>query len=204
MLRFSAGVVLSVVLAGTAAGCGSDDDGSSPDASASSSTAEATATASASTGGPEQTQAWADDLCGAVTTWKTELSTATSQLADRSNLTVDGAKAALSSMSSSTESFVDQLQDLGPPGTEAGEQAQQSLTTLTDTLDQQQKTIASTLDGVSNPRQLAAALPAISVSLTTMGTALSSTASVLTSLNGADELHQAFQASSQCQTAGIG
>ena len=205
MRSFRAGLAVGVVVAVLAAGCGSDDGGSSsPDRSPSASTTGATATASASSGGPEQTQAWADDLCGAVTTWKTELSTATSQLADRSNLTVQGAKAALSSMSASTASFADQLRHLGSPGTEAGEQAQQSLTSLTDTLEQQRKAIGSTLDGVSTPRQLVAALPTISTSLTTMATALSATVSQLTSLNGADELQHAFQTSSQCQTAGIG
>ena len=203
MLRICAAVAPLVVVV-LAAGCGSDDDGSSSaEPSPSTSSAAATATTSTSSPGSEQTQAWADNLCGAVTMWKTDLSTATSQLSDRSNLTVEGAKAALSSISASTASFVDQLQDLGSPGTDAGEQAQQSLTTLTDTLEQQQKAIGNTLDGVSNARQLAAALPSISMSLTTMGTALSSTAGYLSSLDGADELHQAFKASSQCQTAGI-
>jgi hypothetical protein len=203
MVRFRAGVALGVVVVVLAAGCGSSDDSGSS-GSSSTSSAAASPTASASSGGPEQTQAWADDLCGAVTTWKTELSTATAQLADRSNLTVEGAKAALSSMSASTASFVDQLRALGPPGTEAGEQVQTSLTTLADTLQDQQKAIGDTLAGVTSPSQLVAALPTLSVSLTAMGTALSSAVGQLRSVDASEELHQAFRASSQCQTAGIG
>jgi len=106
-------------------------------------------------------------------------------------------------MVTATTTFASDLRDLGTPNTQAGDEAQQQLTDLGDTLEEQQDVIADTLAGVTTARQLAAALPALQKALATMSTAFTTTAQSLSGLDGADELKQSFESSSACQSAGI-
>ncbi|WP_344046292.1 hypothetical protein [Nocardioides panacihumi] len=191
MRRACAALATAVLL--LSAGCGSDDNGAASSASSPSS----------STSGSAGTEAWANNLCTAAATWKGQLDSATAQLRDTANLSANGLRSSLSTMVTATSSFASDLRDLGMPDTQAGDQAQQDLSDLGDTLDEQQQVIADTLAGVTTARQLAAALPALQKAITTMGTAFAATAQSLSGLDGADELKQSFESSSACQTAGI-
>lgn len=192
-MRRTCAVLATAVLL-LSAGCGSDDNGASGSASSS---------PSSSPSGSGRTKAWADDLCTAASTWKAQLNGATAQLRDTANLSANGLKSSLSTMVTATSSFASDLRDLGVPDTQAGDQAQQELSDLGDTLEEQQDVIADTLAGVTTARQLAAALPTLQKAVTTMGTAFTTTAQSLSGLDGADELRQSFESSSACQTAGI-
>jgi hypothetical protein len=194
MHRRGAGLAITAVVLVAVAGCGSSSD----DSSSAPSSASTSATASA------QTVAWADQLCSAASTWKGQLSTATSRLGDTANLSVNGVRSSLTSMATATGDFADDLRSLGSPGTQAGDQAQQDLSDLGDSLDAQQQKISDTLAGVTTARQLVSALPALTTSLSAMGAAFGSTADQLSTLDGGAELEAAFQASTACQEVGIG
>ena len=101
------GAALVAALALIAAGCGGDSE---PEVSAS-------------------TQ-WAGDLCTAVSTWKSSISTIASTLAG--NPTKDGLESAASDAQDSTETLIDTVKGLGSPGTESGDQAKSTVESLAE------------------------------------------------------------------------
>jgi hypothetical protein len=199
MHRLGARLVVPALVLVAVAGCGSDDSSSSAGSSAPSpSSASTPATAN------DQTQQWADHLCSAAATWKGQLSSATKSLADTANLSVNGVKSSLSTMASATADFADDLRGLGSPGTQAGDEAQQALTDLGDTLDAQRERMSTALAGVTTARQLVSAVPVLTMSLSAMGSAFTATAQQLATIDGADELRSAFSSSVDCSAVGLG
>ena len=85
-----------------AAGCGGSDDETDSE--------------------PDPTAAWASDFCSAVTTWTDELQGITSQFTDTSNLSEEGIQSAADDVKSSTQTLVDDLEGLGAPPTDSGDE----------------------------------------------------------------------------------
>lgn len=161
-----------------AAGCGgSDGESSSSDASPASE--------------------WADGLCSAISTWTSSIASIGDSIKggdiSRESLTgaVDDAKSA-------TETFTSDLDSLGRPDTDAGQQAKESIDQLSSELKDEVATIEEELDGASGITGIIAAIPAITTALSNMGTQVGTAISGLESVDAKGELESAFENASSC------
>ena len=163
-----------VVLVSLAAGCGGDSDDT-----------EAAAT-------------WADDLCGSLTTWKDSIDSVVNEL--KQNPTRDQLETATSDTKDATDTLVDDLKGLGKPDTEAGDQAKQTVDTLTTQVEDGVDTVEQAVDDASGASGM---LNAISVASSTHATLLQQITAAVEKLRGLDpgsELESAVQDSSSCQS----
>ena len=165
---------LVAALALVAAGCGGDSE---PEVSAS-------------------TQ-WAGDLCTAVATWKSSISTIASTLAG--NPTKDGLESAASDAQDSTETLIDTVKGLGSPGTESGDQAKSTVESLADSLQSDVDTIQTAVEDVSGVQGLLTAVSTVSGAVANMTSELSSSLTELQSVENVDnELKQSFSEAESC------
>lgn len=167
---------LVVAMTAVAAGCGGDDDSD----------------ASAATD-------WAGSVCTALTTWKDSLTSAASSLQGGS-ISVDALKSAVGDIEDATETLADDLEGLGRPDTEAGQQAQETVETLAGQLSDGADTIEDAVDDVSGVQGVVAAASTVTKTLTTMGTQVASAFSQLEGLEGSQELKDAFSEADSCSS----
>lgn len=146
------------------------------------------------------TEAWADDVCSTVSDWTGAVEDAQTTLSDPANLSANDVRGALESVSTATTAFVNDLQDIGPPDTEAGEQAGAQLATLSDQLQEQADVVTRTLNQPSaSLQELLAQVSTVTKALSTMVTDSVAAVDNIRQLDGADELERAFQDSQTCQ-----
>ena len=167
-------LVIAVLCASFAAGCGGDDGGS--DASATE---------------------WADDVCSAISTW-TESVAATAQSLRAADPGEDELRDAVDDFESSTSDFVDELRGLGAPETEAGEQAQESLDQLADDVDEHVSEMKRAVDDVSGVSGILEAVTVIGAGLSALGSQVSAAIASLEDLDAGGELEQAFRDADSC------
>ncbi len=168
--------LLLAFVAFAAVGCGGDDE-------------------STSTTGADE---WAAGFCSAVTSWTDELQTIGDEITDPSSLDADTLKDAGESVNSATETFIEDVQALGSPDTESGEEVRSSLDTLTDTLEAERADIEEAANGVSGLTDLPAAISTIGTSLTAMGTAFQTALEAIEDADVGEELETAFEDSDAC------
>lgn len=168
-------IVIGLLAVAFATGCGGDSGGGS---------------------GSSATQ-WADDVCSSIATWTGSISTAADSLRD-GNLTEDKLRTAVEDIKSATNDFADEVQALGPPDTDAGEQAQESLEALADDLEENTAKIDKALENASSPSEAVAALTIVTGALSTMGSRLSATFTELERLDAGGELEDAFKDAESC------
>src|SRR4051794_18745199 len=82
-----------------------------------------------------KTTQWADSLCSAMTTWTDSLGDATSSL-QSNGISRASIQSAVEDAKSATQTFVDDLKNLGSPGTQAGADAQDAIDELAADLDE--------------------------------------------------------------------
>lgn len=157
-----------------AAGCGGDDT---------------TATSA--------TTEWAGGVCTALVTWKDAVAGAGESL-QGGNLSADGLKGAAGDVEEATRTLADDLKGLGRPDTQAGQEAQDTITTLADDLAGEADTIASAVDNASGVGEVLQAASTVSSTLVTMGQQVGSAVSQLEGLDGAQELKDAFAEADSC------
>ena len=174
MYRWLAWVVVALLAAFLASGCGGGKD-------------ENSATA------------WADDVCSAATTWRDSITSAADSLKG-GNLSEDGLTSAVDDIQSATSDFVDDVRGLGKPDTESGEHAKESLDQLADEADKNLSTIQSAVDDASGVSGLVQAVTAIGTALSTMASQVSSTVAELKQLDAGGELEAAFNEADSCKT----
>ena len=166
MLRGSGFAVVALVVAALAAGCGGDDEDSNA--------------------------AWADDVCGSVSSWVDSVREA----ADSVTQGEGGVDDAVDDVKSATEQLDDDLSGLEPP--EAAEQVQDTLEQLLDRLRSGVRTIEDAVDNASGGQALAA-LSTIGATISTMSEAVQSAFDDLRDADTGDTLRQAFEDSDDCQ-----
>jgi hypothetical protein len=140
---------------------------------------------------------WANDLCGAFTTWEGAIRTSASDL--QSNPSKDGLQTFADDADQATGDFVDELKGLGKPDTQGGEQAEQELDRLSSELDGELERIKESVEGVSDASEAVSAVSVVSGSLVTMANQVSSTIKQLQQADVDDELKQAFSSAESCQ-----
>ncbi len=175
MSRRATFAVVVAVAAFLAAGCGSSDSSS-----------DATATAT-----------WADGLCSAITTWTSSLSSIGDSLKG-GNLSKDSLSSAVDDAKSATETFTSDLDSLGKPDTDAGQQAKDAVDQLSADLKADMTKIEDAVDGASGVSGILDAVTVISSTLQTAGNQVTSTITSLEDIDAKGELESAFKQSSSC------
>jgi hypothetical protein len=172
----------AIVVLLLAAGCGS---------SKKTSTTTTTTTAAA-------TDTWATGVCTAITTWKKSLTTAVDSVKNAPSKA--SVTSAANDVSSATDTLAADLKGLGRPDTPAGQKAQDALSQLSTSLSKDVQTIKTKVQGASGLTGLLAAVPAVTKTLTAMGTDVTSTMSEIENLDARGELKDAFQKSPACSS----
>jgi hypothetical protein len=143
------------------------------------------------------TATWADGLCSAITTWTSSIK-AIGDTVKGGDLSKDTLTSAVDQAKSATKTFTDDLDNLGKPDTEAGQQAKDSVDQLSTDLNADMTKVQDAVDGASGVSGIVSAVSVISSTLVTAGNQVSSTISGLQSLDAKGELESAFKQSSSC------
>lgn len=139
---------------------------------------------------------WANDLCGSITTWTESLQSAAEPLAG-GNISKEALQSAADDVESSTNTFTDDLKDLGAPDTESGQEAKDLLDGLDEKLDDDLQEIQSTVEDAS-PTEILSTVSAVGTTLGSMSQEISSTFDELDQLDASNELEQAFEEADSC------
>jgi hypothetical protein len=138
---------------------------------------------------------WADSLCTDLGQWKSSIESTAASFAG-ANLSQEQVQNAVNDASNATEALVGQLQDLGRPDAEGGQEAQDSLNQLSEELQTGIGEAERAAAGVSSPADAAQAASSIRSTFTTMGNQLTSTFTSLEQPQG--ELKSALEQSAAC------
>jgi hypothetical protein len=168
-------VPVLAALALLAAGCGGDGNGGDETLS---------------------TTEWADGLCGAITTWTESLQSAAEPLTG-GDISKEALQEAADDVESSTQTFTDDLEDLGRPDTESGQEAKDLLDGLDEELDDDLQKIQTTAENASASNILST-VSTVSTTLGDMAEEISSTFEELDQLDASNELEQAFEEADSC------
>lgn len=172
--------IIAAALALVATGCGGGDD--EPEASA--------------------TDEWAEGFCGAITTWAESLEQATDELRSFNSLSRDAFEQAAEDIRTATGDFADDLQALGTPDTESGEEAKQAVDDFATTLEEDSADIETAVEGVSGVTSIPAAVTDITAALSSMNAAFSSMLRTIRKGDAAGELKTAFEDADACVDLG--
>ena len=164
------------VCALVAAGCGSSDD----------------------TSDTTPTTEWADGLCSSITTWQSEITTIVNSLKG-GNLSQDSLTAAVDDAEEATRNFTTSLKSLGRPDTEAGQQAQESVSELTTQIDDDMTKIQDAVSNASGLAGVIAAVPTITSTIQSAGNQVADTISGFEELDAKGELESAFKDADSCE-----
>ena len=143
-----------------------------------------------------KTTHWANNLCSAMTTWTDSLGDATSSL-QSNGLSQASIQSAVDDAKTATQTFVDDLKNLGSPETQAGADAQDAINELAADLDQDVTDAQSSIEKAST---VAGAISAVTNTLSTMSNQVTSTFTQLQQLDAKGELEQAFEDADSCQS----
>ena len=141
---------------------------------------------------------WAGGVCSAITTWQSALATAVDSV--KSNPTQDGLQTAVDDAKSATDTLESDLEDLGKPDTDAGQQAKELVDQLSTSLQDGADTIEEAISGVSDAAGVPAAAATVTSTLTSMKTEVDTTVTSIQALDAQGELKDAFTSSSECAT----
>ncbi|MGZ8687756.1 MAG: hypothetical protein ACXWZP_04945 [Gaiellaceae bacterium] len=179
--KFIALLAVPLAAAAVAGGCGGGDSDSS---GSSSDTVSATD--------------WADDLCSAISTWSTSVQSAVEPLKS-GDVSKDSLQSATTDLKDATGTFVDDVKALGPPDTESGQQAKQSLDNLANELSAGVDEIKQTADNVSGATGAMTAIASISTSVQKLGTDAQTALSDIEEADVKGELEDALKNAPECK-----
>jgi hypothetical protein len=140
---------------------------------------------------------WADTLCTDLSEWQSSLTSVASSFGG-GNLSQEAVQNAANDVADATETLVGNLQDLGRPDTEAGQEAQDTVNQLADELQTGIGEIERAAEGVSSAADVPQAVSTVRETLMAMGNELSSTFTSLEQLEPQGELRSALQQSGAC------
>jgi len=142
--------------------------------------------------------AWANDLCTAITTWKSSIDQ--TALGLTSSPSREGLETAAAEARSATQTFVDTVRALGAPGTESGEEARAATESFATSVESGAAEIEAAVESVSGPTGIFDAISSIRQTIAQLSEDLASTADALEGLaNADDELEQSFTEASACE-----
>jgi hypothetical protein len=148
--------------------------------------------------GSSASEDYANSVCGDLSTWVTDVNGAITSLTDAGLATDrDDVQSSVDQATEATNELLSSLEALGPPETDAGEQAKSELDSLGATLRQQIETVEQALDADTGAVALAATVTA---ALSTAASAVESTYNDLRRLDAGGELEDAFQNADDCES----
>jgi chromosome segregation ATPase len=150
----------------------------------------------------EQRSAYANNVCGALATWKNSLKSVATSL-QGGNLNKSSLQSAAKTVSDANNKLADDVDALGAPKI-AGPQAKTALDSLSTELRTSADQIQSAAKGVTNTASALAAVSTASAALLQMSTDISSTITQLESLDVAQGWKQAFANSASCKSLSKG
>jgi hypothetical protein len=155
-------------------------------------------------GGEEESasEAWAGDFCTAAADWRSSIDDAIAQVGDPADLSFNTLRGAIDNGLAATENFIDDVRVLGPPETEAGQEAAGIVESMTDDLEADVDELRSALETEtqSAPELLEKAGQA-STLVGQMAQQLQSSVQELEGLEPADELRSALEDNEDCEAA---
>jgi hypothetical protein len=175
MSRFR--VPLLAILAGAllAAGCGGSED---------------------ETSGASE---WASSVCSAVTTWTESVSAAATSL-QGGNLSENSLEGAVDDVTDATKTLADELQDVGEPDTEDGQQAKDSLDQLGKDVEDGVQELEDAVESASGGTGILDAIAQVSTTLATMSRQVAGVVDELEQLDPAGELDDALNNADECSS----
>jgi hypothetical protein len=171
--RVSLAILVAAATAALGAGCGSSSNTMSP-------------------------TDWANGVCGALVTWKSDI-TAIGNNLKAGTPTKATLQDAANQVEKDTQTLADSLKSLGKPNTQSGAQAQDAVNQLHSQITDGKAAIESATKGVSTVSGALAAVSSVSGTLSTMATQISSTVTKLEQLDPGGELQKAFSNASSCK-----
>jgi hypothetical protein len=175
MTSFRVSLLALLACAVLAAGCGGNDD--------------------ETTGASE----WASSVCSAATTWTESVSAAAASL-QGGNLSESSLEKAVDDVTDATRTFADELQDVGQPETEDGQQAKDALDQLGEDVEDGVEELEDAVDSASGGTGLLDAIAQISSTLATMSRQVTGVVDELEQLDPAGELDEALKNNDECSS----
>lgn len=143
-------------------------------------------------------ESYANDVCSAVSTWVTDVQETVQSLTDAGLATNrEDLQQAYDDAKGATDTLVDDLEQLGAPDTEDGQQAKSELDSLSSELRQQLDAIQQALASGGSLVTIAAT---VTSAVSTAANAVETTYRNLQDLDPAGELGDAFQDSDDCNS----
>jgi hypothetical protein len=161
----------------------------------------------AACGGDDESasEQWSSDFCSAAADWRTSLEDTISQFQSPSDLTAESLRGAVDDGLEATQTFVDEVRRLGPPETEAQQEAAGIIDSMTAQIESTADDVRSTFD--SGDDSLPAMIQKLSQAggqIAQMGQDLQTSLSELENLNGGEELKDAIDSNEDCDAARAG
>lgn len=204
---------LALIAVLIAAGCGSSDGGTSTTTASESTVAATTAAAESTAAATTATEPaagsttttddvaaradWANSVCGALATWKSDLAAVGASLASE-DLSQSALQGAANDLETASTTLTTSLKAVGAPPTPDGEQAKQAVDQLSDDLNSGVEQIKSDTANVSDAAGFAKAAAAVVATARTMGDQIAATVSQLRSLDANGDWEKAFSQTASC------
>jgi ABC-type transporter Mla subunit MlaD len=176
--RLGAALILTTLLAFTAAGCGGSE--------------------------PSATEEWAGDVCSAIGDWQDQLEQSAAGIREQIQSPGADTLAAIESEiqeagDASTE-LADELKSLEPPDTESGEQAQQELNSLADQVDATVDKTKETIDNLPENAGLSEVAEAVAPLLPSLQALVTNVSATIGSIKErGSELTEGFDEADSCE-----
>ena len=153
---------------------------------------------------PPTTQEWADEVCSSLSDWRSSIAS----LADTDGepLTADSVRDALSDASDATSDLIQQLRDLGPPDTEAGDELEAELDAATAELEARFDALEESAEEAADASagESLGELADVAADFSALQAAIAQTVTTLQNANVSEEskaeLEQAFADAPSCQS----
>ena len=106
----------------------------------------------AACGGDEESgsEAWANDFCSASAGWRASLEQIVGEFQSPSDLNADSVQGAIDEGLDATQSFLDEVDSLGPPETEAGQEVAGIVDSMTSSIQATADDMRSTFEGADS------------------------------------------------------
>ena len=148
--------------------------------------------------GSSASEDYANGVCSNLSTWVTDVQGTVQNLTDQGlSITRDDIQQAYDDAKQSTDTMVNDIEGLGPPETEEGNQAKSELDDLATELRQQLDVIEQAINSGGGVASIAAT---VTTAVSTAANAVNSTYQSLQNLNPPGELQDAFENSDDCNS----
>ena len=143
---------------------------------------------------------WANAFCTAVQTWGNEVQRIGSDIT--SSPTTETLQQAADDLGTATDEFVDELEGLGAPDTEGGDEVEAAIEEFTDTAETEKAELQEAVEDAEDTTGVAAALGVAGSSLQAMSGALQSMLQAFEDADTGQELETAFDEAEACGQIG--